>query len=383
VKVGIVVPYSWSFWGGVQEHADHQARALVEHGVDVRLIMGHDPPGRLTNVLHPRRGRDTPPPPYFVPVGRSVIVPANGSLPNIVISPNAMLRMKRLFAQEGFDVLHLHEPITPLIAAYALANAPCPLVATFHAAGELRWYPGAMRMWGFLTERIDHKIAVSEPARRVAERFVGGPVEVIPNGVALPPEVDPGGRKRTVVFVGRHEPRKGLEVLLRAWPDVAARTGARLRVVGADPLSVRWLLRRKGLPGAAIDLLGSVAEEELTRELREASVLTAPSLGGESFGMVLTRAFACATPVVASDIEGYSEVVEPGTGVLVPPGDADALAAALVEVLADEPRRRALGAAARQVAEERYAWDKIVERVLEIYRALAGAPVREREVALR
>jgi phosphatidyl-myo-inositol alpha-mannosyltransferase len=383
VKVGIVVPYSWSFWGGVQEHADHQARALVEHGVDVRLIMGHDPPGRLTNVLHPRRGRDTPPPPYFVPVGRSVIVPANGSLPNIVISPNAMLRMKRLFAQERFDVLHLHEPITPLIAAYALANAPCPLVATFHAAGELRWYPGAMRMWGFLTERIDHKIAVSEPARRVAERFVGGPVEVIPNGVALPPEVDPGGRKRTVVFVGRHEPRKGLEVLLRAWPDVAARTGARLRVVGADPLSVRWLLRRKGLPGAAIDLLGSVAEEELTRELREASVLTAPSLGGESFGMVLTRAFACATPVVASDIEGYSEVVEPGTGVLVPPGDADALATALVEVLANEPRRRALGAAARQVAEERYAWDKIVERVLEIYRALAGAPEREREVALR
>jgi len=383
LKVGIVVPYSWSFWGGVQEHADHQARALVEHGVDVRLIMGHDPPGRLTNVLHPRRGRDTTPPPYFVPVGRSVIVPANGSLPNIVISPNAMLRMKRLFAQERFDVLHLHEPITPLIAAYALTLAPCPLVATFHAAGELRWYPGAMRMWGFLTERIDHKIAVSEPARRIAERFVGGPVEVIPNGVALPPDPDPGGRDRKVVFVGRHEPRKGLEVLLRAWPEVAARTGARLRVVGADPLSVRWLLRRKGLSGDAIDLLGAVAEDELTRELREASALAAPSLGSESFGMVLTRAFACATPVVASAIEGYGEVVEPGTGMLVPPGDADALASALVELLENEPRRRALGAAARQVAEERYAWDKIVERLLEIYRALAGAPIPERELALR
>jgi phosphatidylinositol alpha-mannosyltransferase len=383
VKVGIVVPYSWSFWGGVQEHADHQARALADHGLEVRLIMGHDPPGRLTNILHPRRGRDTVPPPYFVPVGRSVIVPANGSLPNIVISPNAMVRIKRLFAQERFDVLHLHEPITPLIATYALALAPCPLVATFHAAGKLRWYPGAMRMYGFLMERLDHKIAVSEPARRVAERFVGGPVEVIPNGVALPPDPDPGGRERKVVFVGRHEPRKGLEVLLRAWPQVAARTGARLRVVGADPLSVRWLLRRKGLSGEAIDLLGGVAEEELTRELREASVLTAPSLGGESFGMVLTRAFACATPVVASDIEGYSEVVEPGTGVLVRPGDADALATALVEVLEDEPRRRALGAAGRRVAEDRYAWDKIVERVLEIYRAVTGAPVREPEVALR
>ena len=381
MKVGIVVPYSWSFWGGVQEHADHQARALVEHGVDVRLIMGHDPPGRLTNILHPRRGRDTVPPPYFVPVGRSVIVPANGSLPNIVISPNALLRLKRLFAHERFDVLHIHEPITPLIAAYALANAPCPLVATFHAAGELRWYPGAMRMFGFLTRRIDHKIAVSEPARRVAERFVGGPVEVIPNGVALPPDPDPAGRERKIVFVGRHEPRKGLEVLLRAWPEVAARTGARLRIVGADPLSVRWLLRRKGLSGEAIDLLGSVAEDDLTRELAEASALAAPSLGRESFGMVLTRAFACATPVVASDIEGYSEVVEPGTGVLVPPGDARALATALVDLLHDEPRRVALGAAARRVAEERYAWDKIVDRLLEIYEVLAGVP--EREVALR
>jgi phosphatidylinositol alpha-mannosyltransferase len=385
VKVGIVVPYSWSFWGGVQEHADHQARALVDHGVDVRLIMGHDPPGRLTNILHPRRGRDTPTPPYFVPVGRSVIVPANGSLPNIVISPSALLRLKRLFARERFDVLHLHEPITPLIAAYALANAPCPLVATFHAAGELRWYPGAMRMYGFLTERIDHKIAVSEPARRVAERFVGGPVEVIPNGVALPADADPGGRERKVVFVGRHEPRKGLEVLLRAWPDVAARTGARLRVVGADPLSVRWLVRTKRLRADAVDLLGTVGEDELTRELAEASVLAAPSLGGESFGMVLTRAFASATPVVASDIEGYSEVVEPGTGVLVPPGDVDALAAALVGLLGDEARRRTLGAAARRVAEERYGWDTIVERLLEIYRALAGAPVpeRARAVALR
>jgi phosphatidylinositol alpha-mannosyltransferase len=384
LKVGIVVPYSWSFWGGVQEHADHQARALAEHGVDVRLITGHDPPGRLTNVLHPRRGRDTPLPPYVVPVGRSVIVPANGSLPNIVISPNAMLRMKRLFARERFDVLHVHEPITPLIAAYALANAPCPLVATFHAAGEeLRWYPGAMRMWGFLLARVDHAIAVSEPARRVAERFVGRPVEVIPNGVALPADPDPGGRERRVVFVGRHEPRKGLEVLLRAWPEVAARTGARLRVVGADPLSVRWLLRRKRLSGDAVDLLGGVAEESLTRELRAASVLAAPSLGGESFGMVLTRAFACATPVVASDIEGYSEVVEPDTGVLVPPGDERALAAALVDLLEDEPRRRALGAAARRVAEERYAWDRIVERLLLIYGAVTGAPVQEREVVLR
>ena len=384
MKVGIVVPYSWSFWGGVQEHADLQARALLAQGVDVRVVMGHDPPGRFTGVLHPRRGRHERPPAYVVPVGRSVIAPANGSLPNIVLSPNAMLRMKRLFAREQYDLVHVHEPITPVLGGYALAAAPGPIVATFHAAGDgLRWYAPAVRLWGFLLERIDHKIAVSEPARKVAERFTGGPIEVLPNGVALPPDPDPGGRERKVVFVGRNEPRKGRPLLLGAWRSVRARTGARLRLVGADPLSVRWLLRRERLSGEAVDVLGSLSEEELTRELAAASALVAPSTGSESFGMVLTRAFACATPVVASEIEGYSEVVEPGTGVLVSPGDTDALADALAALLEDEPRRQAMGEAGRRLAEERYTWEKIAARLLEIYADVSGvaAPGRARVAA--
>src|SRR5215207_11631642 len=127
MKVGIVVPYSWSFWGGVLEHADNQTQALQALGVDVRLIVGNDPPGRLTKLLHPKEGRHTPPPGYAIPVGRSVIVPANASLPNIVLSPNAMLRMKRIFEEERFDVVHVHEPFTPVLAAYALAVAPGPV----------------------------------------------------------------------------------------------------------------------------------------------------------------------------------------------------------------------------------------------------------------
>ena len=95
MKVGIVVPYSWSFWGGVQEHADHQARALRDLGVEAKILMGHDPPGRLTKLLHPKEGRHTRPPDYVIPVGRSVIVPANASLPNIILSPPAMMRMRR------------------------------------------------------------------------------------------------------------------------------------------------------------------------------------------------------------------------------------------------------------------------------------------------
>jgi phosphatidylinositol alpha-mannosyltransferase len=291
-----------------------------------------------------------------------------------------MLRLKRVFAQERFDVVHVHEPLAPILSVFTLIVANCPVVATCHAAGELAWYPVAKVVWGIAAERIDHRIAVSEAARRSAEPYVGGPFEVIPNGVVLPPRFEAGNRDRNVVFIGRNEQRKGLHVLLRAWPEVAARTGARLRVVGADPLSVRWLARREGFSLDAVDLLGGLYEEELTRELERASLLAAPALGGESFGMVLTRAFACATPAVASDIEGYAAVATPESAVLVPPGDSEALGRALIELLEDEPRRRALGEGARKVAVD-YSWEPIARRLLAIYEELVSEGVRERAAA--
>jgi len=381
MKVGIVVPYSWSFWGGVQEHADHQARALQSLGVEAKIIMGHDPPGQLTKLLHPKEGRHMRPPEYVIPVGRSVIVPANASLPNIILSPPAMLRMRRIFAEERFDVIHVHEPYAPILSAFALIVADCPTVATFHAAGEkLGWYPMGRRVWGIAVDRADHRIAVSEAARRAAEPYAGGAMEVIPNGIFLPERFDAGGRNGNVVFIGRNEKRKGLEVLLRAWPEVAAKTSARLRVVGADPLSVRWLARRQALTLERVDLLGGLSEEELTSELEAASLLAAPALGGESFGMVLTRAFATATPAVASDIEGYSAVADDASAVLVPPGDAAAVAGALVELLSDEPRRVALGAGARKIAEQ-YSWDRIARRLVEIYEQLAVGETAQKAAA--
>jgi phosphatidylinositol alpha-mannosyltransferase len=382
VKIGIVVPFSWSFWGGVPEHADHQARALFELGHEARVVIGHDPPGRLTKMLHPREGRHEQPPDYVIAVGRSVIVPANGSLSNIILTPRSMRRIKRALARERFDVLHVHEPLVPVIAAYALVAADCPVVSTSHTSGEtLRWYPIARALWGFLHERIDHRLAVSERAREAAIPFLGEPIEVLPNGVLIPAEADPGGRLPHVVFIGRNEPRKGLDVLLRAWPRVAARTGARLRVVGADPLSVRWLMRRQGFSDEHVDLLGSASEAALTDELLRASVLAAPSIGRESFGMVLTRAFGCATPVVASDIEGYRDVAGPETGLLVSPGDADALAEALVALLEDEERRRALGEAGRRIAQERYSWGRVAGRLVEIYSELVSPSARGERAA--
>ena len=381
MKVGIVVPYSWSFWGGVLEHADHQARALQALGVDAKLIVGNDPPGRLTKLLHPKEGRHTPPPDYVLPVGRSVIVPANASLPNIVLSPPAMLRMNRTLERERFDVIHVHEPMAPILSVFALLRAECPTVATCHAAGgRLSWYPPAKVLWGIAADRIDHRIAVSEAARRSAEPYIGSPIEIIPNGIVLPRRFDAGNRDGNVVFIGRNEQRKGLQIVLRAWPQVAVRTGARLRVVGADPLSVRWLARREGLSLDSVDLLGGLYEDDLTRELERASLLAAPALGGESFGMVLTRAFASATPAVASDIEGYAAVATPESAVLVQPGEPDPLAHALIELLEDEARRQRLGEGARKVA-ERYSWEPIARRLVTIYEELQDEGVRERAAA--
>jgi phosphatidylinositol alpha-mannosyltransferase len=373
MKVGIVVPYSWSFWGAVVEHAELQAAALRRLGIDVRLVMGNDPPGSFTRVLHPRLGRHDEPPPEVIPIGRSVIVPANGTLPNIILSPRSVWRIRRVLERERFDLVHIHEPMTPTPGPATMALARCPMVATFHASGELSWLKLAKPAWGFLLDRIDRRIAVSEPARGSAARYFPGDYDVIPNGVLVPDEADAAGREERIVFVGRHEPRKGLQVLLRAWPEVRRRTGARLRLIGADPLAVRLLFVRLRVSSEGIDVLGFLSQAELTAELLAAKALVAPSLGGESFGMVLTRAFACATPVVASDISGYRGVMEPEAGLLVPPGEPAALADAIAALLADEPRREELGRAARTIAQERYSWDRIARQLAEIYEALAGS----------
>ena len=372
MKIGIVVPYSWSFWGAVIEHAELQAQALGKLGIETRTIMGNDPPGSFTRLLHPRLGRHGHPPPDVIPVGRSVIVPANDSLPNIILSPSAIPRIRRVLERERFDVLHVHEPMTPAICVATLAFARVPVVATWHASGPLAWMRFGLPLWGFLMDRIDYRIAVSEPARATIAAWIPGEWEIVPNGTLIPEAADPAGREHRILFVGRHEPRKGLHVLLRAWPDIHRRTGARLRIIGADPLAVRLLLSRVGIGDDGIEIAGFLSQDELTQELLSAKAMVAPSLGGESFGMVLTRAFACATAVVASDIGGYRDVIEPGTAVLVPPREPAALADAVVELLADEDRRRAIGVAARQLAIERYSWDRIARRLAEIYEQVAA-----------
>jgi phosphatidylinositol alpha-mannosyltransferase len=367
VKIGIVVPFSWSYWGGVVEHAENQASALRDRGHDVQILMGHDPPGRLTRLLHPRTGRHGDLPPGIIPIGRSVVVPANGSLPNIVLSPRAMLRIRDTLAEERFDLLHLHEPMTPVVCVSTLAYAKCPVVATWHAAGDLGWMRGGVKVWGFLADRVDARIAVSRSAAESAERWLGMSFEVVPNGVVVPESADPGNRSHHVVFIGRHDARKGLPVLLQAWPEIRRRTGARLRLIGTDPLQYRLLHSRM-----RFDEDGIIPNAERDHELAKAKVFVSPALGGESFGMVLVEAFAMATPVVASNIQGFADVAGPDAATLVAPGDSAALANAVVELVGDDERRVAMGRAGRALAEARYAWPDVARRLDEIYQRVAA-----------
>jgi phosphatidylinositol alpha-mannosyltransferase len=330
-------------------------------------VMGNDPPGRLTRLLHPRTGRHGELPEGIIPVGRSVVVPANGSLPNIVLTPASVGRVKRLLAEERFDVVHLHEPMTPALCVAALSFAQCPIVVTHHAHGDLGWMGPALKFWGFLLDRVDARIAVSPMAAETANRWLPAEYRVIPNGVLIPDEADPADREHHVVFIGRHDPRKGLPTLLRAWPAIHAATGARLRLIGTDPLQYRLLHARLRFDESGIDVLGVVPNEERTHELARAKVSVTPALGGESFGLVLAEAFACATPAVASDIPGYAAVAIPEAARLVPPSDPEALATAVVDVLSDEPRRIEMGRAARAHAVANYAWDDIARRLEETY----------------
>ncbi|MEA2665006.1 MAG: phosphatidyl-myo-inositol alpha-mannosyltransferase, partial [Candidatus Eremiobacteraeota bacterium] len=211
------------------------------------------------------------------------------------------------------------------------------------------------------------RIAVSPMAEESAARFLPADYKVIPNGVFIPENADPADRDHAVVFIGRHDPRKGLPTLLKAWAQIHAATGARLRLIGADPMQYRLLHARLRFDEAGVDVLGIVPNEVRTHELARAKLSVTPALGGESFGLVLAEAFACATPAVASDIPGYAAVAIPAAAMLVPPNDPEALAAAVIEMLSDEERRVEMGRAARAHALAHYAWDDIARRLEETY----------------
>lgn len=375
MRVALVSPYSWSYLGGVNAHVEALASELRRLGDAVVIMAPFDPPGPLTRLAHGSAPARTAPP--DVPLGRTVSLPANGARSNLSLSPRAVARLRTAIHRGRFDVVHVHEPVAPVIGPAVPFDEHRPIVATFHAYSTsplpnlFARSLGARRVFNRMTERI----AVSTAAEWTGRRWFGGRYHLIPNGVELaraPTGPKQPSRCLRVLFVGRAEPRKGLPLLLAAFDALAERTPATLTVVGARPEEVLPYVEPE--TARRVTVLGRVSDDELWRHLHAADVLCAPSLWGESFGMILIEAFAAGTPVVASAIAGYSDVVHDGhDGILVAPGDSRALGEALRGLAEDRPTLARLGDAARRSA-ERYAWRRVAGEVREVYELARTRP---------
>jgi phosphatidylinositol alpha-mannosyltransferase len=325
--------------------------------------MGHE-----ARVLGPCDG---PPPASFVTaLGVSIPTSANGSVAPIAPDPSCVLRTIRALRDEQYDIVHLHEPLVPGPTLTALLFTELPTIGTFHRAGQSHAYM-LLRPWvKWVAKRLQLRCAVSEDARATATRALGGRYELLFNGI----EVDRFAKGEatptdgpTIFFVGRHEPRKGLAVLLEAMaylgPDV------RLWIAGDGPQTSELRARAAGDP--RVTWLGRISETEKAERLRGADVFCAPSLGGESFGVVLLEAMASGTPIVASDLPGYRNVARPGLdALLVPPGDGGQLAAALRRVL-DSPSFADELVSSGTARADSFSMDSLAQRYVESYERLA------------
>ncbi|MGQ9476322.1 MAG: glycosyltransferase family 4 protein [Actinomycetota bacterium] len=399
MNIGLVSPYSWDVPGGVNRHVGQLAACLRERGHRVTVIA----PGGETGE-------------GFLSIGRSLPVPANRSVANICFGPRVAARVRKHLVNAGFDLLHLHEPLIPSVSMLALLYSRVANVGTFHAAreGGSLGYRLARHLLEPLAERLHVRAAVSPVARELVCRYFPGEYRLLPNGVdtarfhprgpdlfqlagglegrwqtgdgklgdefttgeesaakrtgkgigdgtgaspARMPELDPAAFY--LLFVGREEPRKGLQVLLEALPRIRRRhPEVRILVVGAEA---------RGREVEGVIWLGRLPDHLLPPAYRTARVLVVPSLGGESFGIILLEAMACGVPVVATDIPGYRSVVEDGTqGLLVPPGDPEALASSVLTLVEDEEARSRLAEEGRKRAEE-FSWDLLVTKVEEAY----------------
>jgi phosphatidylinositol alpha-mannosyltransferase len=355
MRVALVCPYSLSLPGGVQGQVLALARSL--------RAMGHP-----TRVLAPCDG--PPPDSGVTPLGRSIPLATNGSVAPIAPDLACALRTIRVLRDEDFDVVHLHEPLVPGPTVTAMLMRNRPLLGTFHRAGASAAYQALRPLVRWGAGRLDLRCAVSADARATAAEALGGDYELVFNGIEVErflkaspwPTEGP-----TILFMGRHEPRKGLDVLLRAMGSLPA--DVRLWVASDGPQTQE--LRAGAAGDDRIEWLGRISDEEAASRLRGADVFCAPSLHGESFGVVLLEAMSAQTPIVASALDGYRNVARDGVdAVLVPPGDHEALAAALRSVLDDASLAARLVTAGEQRAGE-FAMDRLAERYVELYARIA------------
>jgi phosphatidyl-myo-inositol alpha-mannosyltransferase len=362
MRIAMVSPYALTRPGGVQGQVIGLSRALRALGHDVTVVAPAD--------------RDRPFPEeagqHYV-VGRPTNLHSNGSVAPVAFWPAPVVRAERFVRKGGFDVAHIHEPLAPMAAYGLVLAASLPMLGTYHRAGVSRWVPLVKPLAEFVGRRMQVRVAVSDAARETGMQSGGGDFEVLFNGVdmdrfasAIPVHDDHDPPRPTVLFIGRHEQRKGLGVLLDAFAVVER--PAVLWVAGGGPATE--VQRRRHPESDRVHWLGVVSDEEAASRLAGADVLCAPSLRGESFGMVVLEGLAAGCAVVASDIDGYRKA-SGGHATLVPPGDKNALARALGVALADavEGSGRSAPEARKAAVEHARNWsmESLAERYAELY----------------
>jgi phosphatidylinositol alpha-mannosyltransferase len=346
----MVSPYSLTIPGGVQQQVLGLARALREKGHEVRVLGPCDGP---------------PPDSFVTPLGNSLPTAINGSIAPVAPDASAAFRTIRALNDEAFDVLHVHEPLVPGPTLTAVLVKLAPIVATFHSAGESGAYKTFQKLGRPIARRIDVRVAVSADAVELAQRYIGGEYEVLFNGIDLEAYSGPivEQRDNAIFFCGRHEPRKGLGVLLEA---VSLMPGdVRLWIASDGPETES--LKAQYENDQRIEWLGRISDAEKIDRLRRASLFCAPSLRGESFGIVLLEAMAAGTPVVSTDIDGYRNVATDGeNALLVEAGNAHALASAMSRIIAD-PRLATRLTAAGRIHAQSYSLDALADHYVLLY----------------
>jgi len=374
MKIALVSPYDFAFPGGVCNHISCLEQCLTQMGNLVKVIA---PASHTITTFGDR----------FIPIGKPRPVPASGSICRVTISPWLSSSIKPVLDTEQFDIIHLHEPLMPMLCTTVLRLSPTATVGTFHATGGRPGYDLGRPVTTILLKRwfrrLNGKIAVSPPAREFVSKYFPGFYNIIPNGVDLEhfsPDVAPIEKyldgKTNILFVGRLESRKGVNYLLQAYHAVKKQTPeCRLIVVGPGTRLrhkyEKWV-RQKKLEDVAF--IGPVSYDELPRYYKTADIFCSPATGSESFGVVLLEAMATGKPIVASDIEGYASVMSHGDeGLLVPPRDWQKLAQALITLITDAPLRRQMGARGIARAPD-YSWASVSRQVYNYYVRVLGEP---------
>ena len=365
MKIALVSPYDWSVSGGVNNHCARLREQFLARDHQVRIVAPSSSPVEEADVITIGK--------------RPVSVPASGSLARISLSLTLAPPVRRVLAEEQFDVVHVHEPFMPMLPIHFLRYAEAVKVGTFHASREkaqffYSWGRRHLRRW---FRQLDGKIAVSSAASGFVEQYFPGYYNIIPNGVDVerfsaeaPPLPEYQDGKQNILFVGRPEKRKGLDTLIHAYERVKAqRPDTRLIVVGAGKFD-RYQRAVRARRLADVVFNSYVSYEELPRYHQTADVFCAPATGFESQGIVMLEAMAAGLPIVASNIEGYAAVLTHDVqGLLVLPRDDAGLADALLQLLGDASRRRRMAAQGRRRAQE-FSWQRVSQQILSYYERL-------------